>query len=567
MSFSFLKKSIFQDLLILFVLASTLFGAFLGARPLANPDEGRYAEIPREMLLTGDFITPRLNGVKYFEKPVLFYWMEAFSLKLFGINEGAARLIPMLLALLGVFSVYLGGRFLFSQKAGFYAALTLMTSCLYFVFAHIVALDMPLTFFLSGCLLSFITGFYVPPSLKRRALMYLSSACLGLAFLTKGVVSLGLAGPIIVLWLTFFGLWRKLWPIYLPTTLFVFLSIVLPWHILVSIKNPEFLWFYFVKEHFLRYTTTIHGRHQPFWFFVPVILCGLFPWVFYGRLNLKRIFPLSWRSRQSHEKEGFFLIWFVFTFLFFSLSNSKLIPYALPLFPPLSLLLGIIFSVTFSSSSSVLRFNEIKTYISVLLLLTAGIGGFHFLSPDMPSSLKPYTMIGIFFLWSGLLFAPLFLSTTGFKVQSPKFLTIFTGTFLFYIFISAISPLVPYQSSKLIALNLKKSLPPHAEILALKCYPPDLSFYLNLTHPITVIDSVGELEFGIEQESPSWMMPLSEFPNKWYCPQKVYAVLKEASLSGFEDMKLPYTFVPLRQEPTSLFSLPLPTSYVLLCNQ
>ncbi len=559
--FSFFKKSLFQDLLILFVLTATLFGAFLGTRPLANPDEGRYMEIPREMLLTHDFITPRLNGVKYFEKPVLFYWMEACSFKFFGINEWAGRLVPMMLALLGVLSVYLAGRFLFTRKTGFYAALTLMTSALYFVFAHIILLDMALTIFLSLGLLSFFGGFYTPPSLKRRFLMYGASLFLGLAFLTKGVVTLALAGPIIVIWLTFYKLWKKLWPLYLPTSLLIFLIVVLPWHILVSLENPEFLWFYFVKEHLLRYTTTVHKRYQPIWYFLPILFCGLFPWIFYGFQSIKKVGISLWKEPSLTEKEGFLLIWTVFIFLFFSVSNSKLIPYILPIFPALSLLIGNFFAAKTQTKTSLV----FKIYVGSLVFLTIGCLGFHFLSPLMPDSLKPSTAFGIFFLWSGVLLGPLVLKITRFKGLLPEVFIIFMGTFIFYIFLSSLSSLIPYQSTKSIALTIQEKISPDVEIIALKTYPPDLAIYLNLSYPLTVIDSIGELKFGMEQESSPWMCPLSEFSKKWTSSQKMCAVMKENAFSSFQEMGLPGRIVPLLPK-THLPNCSPSSSYVLLCN-
>ncbi|MBS0185899.1 MAG: phospholipid carrier-dependent glycosyltransferase [Proteobacteria bacterium] len=559
--FSSFKKPIFQDLFILFVLATTLFGAFLGSRPLANPDEGRYVEIPREMLLTHDFITPRLNGIKYFEKPVLFYWMEALSLKAFGINEWAARLVPMILALVGVLSIYLMGQFLFSRKTGFYAALTLMTSALYFALAHIVILDMALTTFLSLGLLSFLTGFYTPVSLKRRLCMYGASFFLGLSFLTKGVVTLALAGPIIVIWLTFYKLWRKLWPLYLPTSLFIFLLTVLPWHILVSLENPEFLWFYFVHEHFLRYTTTLHSRSQPLWFFLPCLIIGLFPWIFYAFQTLKKIGKTLLKEGFLNEKEGFLLIWTVFTFLFFSISNSKLIPYILPVFPSLSLLIGVFLQTKIQEKISL----EYKVYIGLLFLLTCGLIGLSFFTSVISESLTPYIPFGIFFLWNGIFLGPLLIKITRFRRLLPEIIIIFMGTFIFYIFIASLGSLIPYQTTKSIAFTIQEKIPSSTEIITLKTYPPDLAIYLNLPHPIPVFDSVGELKFGISQESTPWVAPLSEFSKKWSSSQKVCAVIKKNALQSFEEMNLPKKLIPLLPK-IQLPNCAASSHYVLICN-
>jgi 4-amino-4-deoxy-L-arabinose transferase-like glycosyltransferase len=275
------KNAVLIDIILLVSLGALLIMPFMGARPLANPDEGRYMNIPREMLATGDWVTPRLNGVKYFEKPVFFYWMEAVSQSLFGTTEFAGRLVPFLLGLLGIIGVYLAGFKLYDRRTGLYSALILLTSTLYFVFSNMILLDLAVSVFLSLGLFMFYAGFNTQPSYKRRLLFYGTSAFLALAVLTKGLMALAIPGLIIPIWLSITKRWRDLLPIYLPTNLLIFFLLAGPWHILVGLKNPEFWWFYFVHEHFLRFTTTIHGRYQPFWFFIPVFLLGFFPWISY----------------------------------------------------------------------------------------------------------------------------------------------------------------------------------------------------------------------------------------------------------------------------------------------
>lgn len=552
-----------RDLLVLSMLGFFLFGTFLGVRPLANPDEGRYMEIPREMLVSGDFITPRLNGIKYFEKPVLFYWMEALSFSAFGVNEWSGRLVPLLLALMGILGVYSAGYTLFNQKTGFYGALCLMTSGLYFTFANIITLDMALAVFVSLGLFSFWIGFYTPPSLKRRFLMYAATGSWALALLTKGVVALALAGPLIVIWLSVFGLWKKLWPIYLPSCLFLFLCVTLPWHILVALKNPEFLWFYFINEHFLRFTTTLHGRYHPFWFFIPVFLLGFFPWIFYLFQSIKSsLFP--WKERASHAKTGFLFIWIGFIFIFFSVSNSKLIPYILPLFPSSALIIGLYFSKLKDTCHPSAGF---KTYALAIFFLSCGILIYSFLSPEMPHALKPFTYIGIFCLWSGLVFYSFTKKFFSKNVLNREFISIFIGVFCFYLFVGYLSPLIPYQSTKAVFLKIKESIPPSTEIVLVKTYAPDLSVYLNQKTPMTIVNWIGEFKFGLEQESCPWIISEDTFLTKWNSPKKICAVLKESVYDSLlKQNSLRMTRIPLKFKE-ALPRLSLETPYVLICNK
>lgn len=560
---SFFSPQWVRDTFLLFLLGLFLFGTFLGVRPLANPDEGRYMEIPREMLISGDFITPRLNGIKYFEKPVLFYWMEAVSFSLFGVNEWSGRLIPMLLALLGILGVYGTGYTLFDRKTGLYAALCLMTSGLYFTFANIITLDMALSVFVSLGLISFLIGFYTPSSLKRRLLMYGATAAWSLALLTKGIVALALAGPIIVIWLSLFGLWEKLLPIYFPTCVLLFLAITLPWHILVALKNPEFFWFYFINEHFLRFTTTVHGRYHPMWFFIPVFLLGFFPWIFYFFQSIKfSIF--SWKERALYEKEGFLFIWVSFIFIFFSISNSKLIPYILPLFPAAALIIGRYFSKKPGTFSPSLGF---KIYALSIFLLSSGLVIFSLFSPEMPKDIKPFMYLGTFCLWMGVIIYIFMKKIYMFKFLNLEFISIIIGSASLYLFIGYISPLIPYQSTKSISLQIKESIPPTTEIILVRTYAPDLSVYLNADSPLTVVNWVGEFKFGLEHENCPWIISEDTFLTKWNSPKKICAVMKESVYDGLlKENKVKMSRIPLNlsEIPQRLSS---ETSYVLICNE
>ena len=147
-----------RDLIFLTVLGSIFFSFMLGNRPLSVPDEGRYVEISREMVATGDYLTPRLNGVKYFEKPVLFYWLEAFSIRLFGLHEFTLRLWPAVMALLGCFSVAVAGARLFGRLTGILAAAVLATSLLYYALSRAIILDLAVSILLAASLLSFLVG-------------------------------------------------------------------------------------------------------------------------------------------------------------------------------------------------------------------------------------------------------------------------------------------------------------------------------------------------------------------------------------------------------------------------
>lgn len=317
-----------------------LFFLFLGRSPLANPDEGRYAEIPREMVASGDWVSPRLNGVAYFEKPPLVYWCVALCHELFGPSEWSMRTTPALFALAGVLLLYLGARHIFGRPAALFGASVLGSTMLYFALGRILLLDMAVSVFISATLLFFILGVRETAAGKRRAFFYGLYLCAALATLSKGLIGFLLPGAVMFLWLLVFNQWRRLRPLYLPSGLLLALIVAVPWHVLAAQRNPTWAHFYFVHEHWERFSTSAHARVQPWWFFIPIVVLGFFPWSAFlpGAL---RVTLGDWSRRKENADVWFFAVWAGFVFLFFSASQSKLPPYILPVFPPLAVLIGV----------------------------------------------------------------------------------------------------------------------------------------------------------------------------------------------------------------------------------
>ncbi|MBF0427062.1 MAG: glycosyltransferase family 39 protein, partial [Magnetococcales bacterium] len=329
-------------LLLLLVLSVVLWFGLLDLRDLRDPDEGRYAEIPREMVASGDWITPRLNDFKYFEKPPLDYWGTAIAYKLFGVNQGASRLWGASLGWLGILWTFWLGRRLFGEAAGLYAAAFLQSSLLYFAMGHMHTLDMGTSVFMAfglGALLLAQGRRDDAPFVRRW--MLVAWGCLAAATLSKGPMGVILPAAAVTLyslWQRDFILWRHL---HLGRGLLLYLALTAPWFLLVSWRNPEFPEFFFIREHLLRYTTEIHSRNATVFYFLPVLLAGSLPLL--ARAVRVLIRPgFAWGPADAGSFAPLRLLWVygVFIFLFFSFSHSKLIPYILPIFPPLALLVG-----------------------------------------------------------------------------------------------------------------------------------------------------------------------------------------------------------------------------------
>lgn len=333
------RSSWLKDLLLLTLITSLFFGAFLGTRNLSAPDELRYSEIPREMVVNHEYVIPRINGVKYFEKPPLFYWMQVASIKTFGLNEWSLRLATAFMGVLGVLATYLFARRLYNRKTGWIAALILSSMSLYFGMAHVITLDMTVSVFITISVYLFYLATRASPSHIKYYMWGAFIAAAG-AMMTKGLIGIIFPGAIASLWFLIFQRWQMLKKLHFISGLLIFIILVAPWHLLAQLQAPEFLNFYFIEQQFLRYATPIAHRNQFPLFYVPVILLGTLPWIYFLPKALWAIKQVRWKNRFQYENELFFISWFLFVFLFFSASNSELIPYILPAFPPLAILIA-----------------------------------------------------------------------------------------------------------------------------------------------------------------------------------------------------------------------------------
>ena len=325
------------------IVALAAFGAVwfatLDHRKIIKADEGRYAEIAREMVASGDWLTPRLNGFKYFEKPPLQHWATATAFTWFGINEWTARLWTALTGFLGVLLLYGVGNRAFGPPAGLYCAAALAGSVLYVFLGHFLSLDMGVTFFMTLAALSFLLAqLDDTPEPRRRAWMLTGWAGMALAVLSKGLIGVVLPAAAVAAYVLAQRDWRVLRRLELVRGTLVFVLLAAPWFIAVSLANPEFFRFFFVHEHFERFLTTVHGRYEPAWYFFPVLAIGLMPW-------LPAAVPAVWLAWKADPelrfRPGRFLVlWCLVVFVFFSASSSKLPSYVLPIVPAVALLLG-----------------------------------------------------------------------------------------------------------------------------------------------------------------------------------------------------------------------------------
>ena len=311
--------------------------AWLGTRGLNEPDEGRYAEIGREMAASGDWLMPHLNGFEHLQKPPLLYWVTALSLRLFGVNEWAARLPSALAAFGTLYLTWHIGTVLFAPWVGAAAVLILLSTAEFVLLSRTLTPDMMLTFWITlsiACLVEVVAR----GSGRRWRIGFF--VAMGLGFLCKGPMALLIPISAAVCWQI--GLRRRGEKPCLEwgTGLLISLTIAVSWFVFVALQHPTLVRYFLSYELLDRFFSTVHGRSQPFWFFVPVLLGGMLPWtpvlvvVLFGAWQ-------ALRAREDASPESWLLGgWIVPPFVILSLSGSKLATYVLPLFPPLALLMA-----------------------------------------------------------------------------------------------------------------------------------------------------------------------------------------------------------------------------------
>jgi len=525
--------------LALAALALLLFFGALGSYPLIEPDEGRYAEIPREMLAQGDFVTPRLNGVLYFEKPPLHYWLNAAALSLPGPPELLCRLAGALFGLAGIGLAWRLGRSIGGPRVGLIAGVVLGSSPLWIVLSRANILDMTLTFFLSAAL----TCFWLAQEREKgergeRPLWHGLFACAALATLTKGLIGFLIPGAVIFLYLLITRRWRLLSRVPWVGGTALFLAIALPWHLLAARRNPDFLWFYFVHEHLLRYATAEAKRQQPFWFFAAILIIGLLPWS--GVLPAAaRLFRRGTdETERLRDRHGlvFLACWAGFVFLFFSASQSKLVPYILPAVPPLAVLIALALAQT----------EEGKTEEDARLRSWARAGGAvgALLLALLTAALLwialgqvPQVSTGILpnLLTSALpaLAACLLSAWLWWRGRFRSLAALAMAPALLVICLLSLAPLAAQRlSAAPVARFLASRLTPGDEVYAYRCYPQALPVYLQRL--VGVVEYQGELAFGIQhlaQEERTRRYPgAAEFRPLWSSGKTVYLVLEKEKL-------------------------------------
>lgn len=503
------SKALAAVLLLLFCIA--WFGT-LGTRALVPTDEGRYAEMAREMVSTNDWITPRLNGIRYFEKPPLQTWMNAATFKVFGLGEWQARLWT---GLCGFFTIWLmayTGRRVFGRSVGITAAAVLGSSLFWIAGSHINSLDMGLSAMMTLALCGMLLGQRNEANPRqRRSGMLICWAGMALAVLSKGLMGVVLPGAVLVLYTLLARDWTVWKRLYLGPGLTLFLLICAPWFILVAIANPSFLHFFFIHEHLQRFTSTVHHRAGPWHYFFPLLVAGIMPW-------LGILLQSLWDARRS-DSGGFqpklmLLVWAGFIFFFFSISGSKLPAYILPIFPALALLIG-----NYLENRATASTRSIVIPAALLALLCAGglpfVGKIAGLARD-DFSAPLYENYAVWVGAAGVvgLLGSLACLLLARRYRQQAILLLAATSFCASLLLmQGHDPMGRYAAGTNYVAAIKAELTANTPLYAVGKYEQVLPFYLERT--TTLVAHQDELEFGLGLEPQLWIPQLETFARIW----------------------------------------------------
>lgn len=544
----------FPPFIIAFILLLAMFLSMdsLGGRKLANPDEGRYSEIAREMALSGDFITPRLNGLKYFEKPPLQYWATAITFKLFGISEFTARLYTALCGLGAIFLMVLVGWKLYDEKVAVLSALILLSAPYFAALTEIVTLDMGLAFWMTLSLSGFLLGEASSHSrVAHRNWLIVAWAGAAGAVLSKGLIGVVFPAATVFLYCLIkrdFSLLKRLqW----GWGLLVFFALTAPWFILVSRENPEFARFFFIHEHFERFLSDGHRRTEPWWYFFPILLAGFLPWaltlfpaMFHGwrQQGVSRFGTLDERDFRPLQ---FALIFSVFVLLFFSKSSSKLPAYLAPIFPPLALVLAVYLRDATAKRLSwlVLPISAVAAYGAYAAWHAPARRGTNDFSRPLYDEMSVWVMAAAAIIAAASLIAFFLLRTE--RKWTATFLFAL-GTMLGIELIErGYENLSPLQSGYALSQAIQQKMTPETRLYAIKTYDQSLPFYLERT--LTMVEYVDEFELGQKQEPQKYIPSVTQLPPLWNAPGPAIALIQP---TGADELRaLGMAFEVIHRDP------------------
>jgi len=531
---------------ILFGLLS-LFVLFhnLGGPALFDPDEGRNAEIAREILVTGDWVTPYYDFLPRLEKPAFYYALTALSYKRFGISEAAARFPSAASAFAALLLTYFFARRLLGAWPALWSGLVLLTCVEFFAFSRIVILDMTLAFFITLALSAFYLASAAERGGKKRAYYFLMYAALGCATLVKGPIGVVIPGMIVAAYLAVRRKWSAPLEMELGWGLLIFFAIVAPWYAWAEIRRPGYLAYFLGQEHFARYLTPYYQRTKPWYYFFVVLAGGFFPWTFFLPSLARRL----WK-KSLDDFSLYLFLWAVVPFVFFSFSRSKMAEYLLPVYPALAILAGKTIADALERWEVWLLSLAWQALNLVALCFLLGLLWPQLLPADAHEVLRQFpamTIAAIALL--ALIILPWTTWTTFRQNRELLFPPACLVFFLFFLFAHQfVEPISFIRSYKELAAKSAPLIRPGDQLVIYDSYLPSLPFYLRIDKPIWIVtpESARNVmgSFYVAEKKPpaapgygKVVFTPDEFQREW-SSRRLLVFVKQRRLTELGDAKV-----------------------------
>lgn len=510
-------------------LAIGLFFFHLGSYGLWEPDEGRYAEIAREMVASGNYIVPHMNYVPYVEKPPLLYWLSVLSMRLFGVNEFGARFVNATAALVAVGAVYYFALRTFDRRRAILSALILTSCALYAVMAQVLTTDMLLTATMTIAMLALYLHWR-----EGGAWCWLMYIAAGIAVLTKGPV--GAAIPAVVGFVFLIvqrdlrGFVRRF---HLVAGSLLTLLIAAPWFIAIARREPDFVDFYFIGEHLKRFFEPTYSHGEPFYYYIPVVAAGSLPW--------SLLIPfVRWRRVDSNHARRFCLVAAAVIFLLFSAASAKLIPYILPAFPFFAVLMADVIATTVDAGSARLAYGAALLIPLGLVATVVAVLANRFASPNPMFVRTELYAAGIALIAGG---------SAAFGYLRKRRFTIGLGaivaTAAVGLIIASYGRIADESSRSYATLARTIALrAPHARLICYPRYIDSLPFYTH--RRVILVGAKTELAYGAEHSPDGaqyFFTRQADVIRLWNEPQPSVLIVDRGAFRGLEPKLGPYAIV------------------------
>ncbi len=531
------SKYWYKDLSFLSIFYIFLFMLFLGSHHLISPDETRYVGIAWSMFKDHNYVTPLLAGSPFLGKPILYYWFETLSFHVFGVTEFAMRFFPALIGLFTCLMTYVFGRQVYNRRTAIIASLMVAAAPMYFMLTHYTNMDGEVASWITCSMLFLLIGIHhIKLSKHSSTWFYLAYFFAALAFLTKGLMGLIFPAMILFFWMLALNQWRYLLKIRLITGLILFFIIITPWLYLCEKQNPGFIQYFFIWNQFDRFLGDGFNQKKPWFFYLPMVIGGIFPFVFYMLQSYRHHIKNIWKNKHAHRTELFILLWIVLITLFFSIPTSKLVGYIGPVIPATAILMAIYVSRMWDQKPS--KANQISTWIIIVILPITAIAlvSLAFVIPEQKGILAsaPYARIlGVILILTS--------ATLIFGLLKKKYFGFLISTLLAMVFLVNITLIASLKTWNLqfnwpIAhktqhyLNIK----PNAEVYMFGTYFYSIPMYLDRNVPTIANWQERDLhqmpdnwqrqiEEGIKiynKPLPNTLMTYHEFASRWESAQK-----------------------------------------------